>query len=130
MSTDIKLSKAQISKIIQLGGFTGFWLGKLGKKVITDLSIPFAKNSLPGLVSNIASGVASNAINKFERRTTLKGAVRAGKVLTLFILNEDMDCTINIVKLLDNSVVLINGVTKAVKHKIKKNRKVDLLLLR
>ena len=109
---------------------TGGRLGKLGKQVITDLFIPFAKNSLPGLVSNIASGVASNTINKFERRTTLKGVVRAGKVLTLFILNEDMDCTINIVKLLDNSVVLINGVTKAVKHKIKKTRKVDLLLFR
>ena len=29
MSTDIKLSKAQISKIIQSGGFLGLLLGKL-----------------------------------------------------------------------------------------------------
>ena len=32
MSTDIKLSKAQISKIIQSGGPFGSWLSNLGKK--------------------------------------------------------------------------------------------------
>ena len=32
MSTDIKLSKAQISKIIQSVGFFAYWLGNLGKK--------------------------------------------------------------------------------------------------
>ena len=32
MSTDIKLSKTQISKIIQSGGSFGTWLGDLGKK--------------------------------------------------------------------------------------------------
>ena len=75
MSTDVKLSKAQISKIIQSGGFLGPWLNKLGRKVVTDLAIPFARNKLPELVSTIAS----NAINKFERRISGKGAVRAGK---------------------------------------------------
>ena len=32
MSTEIKLSTAQISKIIQSGGTFGFWLANLGKK--------------------------------------------------------------------------------------------------
>ena len=32
MSTDIKLSKAQISKIIESGGSFGSWLASLGKK--------------------------------------------------------------------------------------------------
>ena len=32
MSTDIELSKAQISKIIQSGGSFGSWLGNLSKK--------------------------------------------------------------------------------------------------
>ena len=32
MSTDIKLSKAQISKMIQSYGSFGSWLGNLGKK--------------------------------------------------------------------------------------------------
>ena len=42
MSTDIKLSKTQISKILQSGGFLCNMLGHLGKKVITDLAIPFS----------------------------------------------------------------------------------------
>ena len=32
MSTDVKLSKAQISQIIQSGGSFGSWLTNLGKK--------------------------------------------------------------------------------------------------
>ena len=39
MLTDIKLSKAQIFKIIQSGGCLGNILDNLGKKVITDLAI-------------------------------------------------------------------------------------------
>ena len=35
--TDIKLSKAQISKIIQSGGSFGSWLGNLGKKALKTL---------------------------------------------------------------------------------------------
>ena len=73
MSTDIKLSKAQISKMIC--GFLCHILGHLGKKLITDLSIPLAKNNLHGLVSNLAS----NAINKCKRKISGKGIVRAGK---------------------------------------------------
>ena len=36
-----------------------------------------ARNNLPGLVSNLAS----NSINKFERKISGEGAVREGKVL-------------------------------------------------
>ena len=61
-STDI----TQISEIIQSGGFLGSWLGKLSKKVVTELDIPFAKNNLPGLVSNIASNAALNAIKNLK----------------------------------------------------------------
>ena len=42
MSTDIKLSKAQISKIIQSGWSLGSWLGDLGKKAQTNLAIALA----------------------------------------------------------------------------------------
>ena len=63
MSTDIKPSKAQTSKIIQSGGSFGSWLDILGQKIITNIVIPFARDNLPGLVSNITS----NAINAFEK---------------------------------------------------------------
>ena len=65
MWTDIKLSKAQLSKFIQSGGFLSFLLGK---NVVAGLAFTFAKNNLPGLVSNIASNAASNGIREFERR--------------------------------------------------------------
>ena len=40
MSTDIKLSQAQISKMIQSGGSFGSWLGNLVKKALTNIDIP------------------------------------------------------------------------------------------
>ena len=115
MSTDIKFSKAQISKIIQPGGCFGSWLANLGKKALTNVTIPFAGDNLPGLVSNLTS----NAINKFERKVSGKGAVRAEIGFTLFILNEDMNDVINIIKSLEDSNALIDGITETVKHEIK-----------
>ena len=53
ISTDIKLSKAPMFKMIQSGEFLSKMLGNLGKKVVTDLSIPLARDNLPGLVSNL-----------------------------------------------------------------------------
>ena len=38
MSTDIQLSKTEISKIIQSGGSFGSWLGNLGKKVLAIIA--------------------------------------------------------------------------------------------
>ena len=46
--------------------------------------------------------------------------MRAGKGFTLFISNEDMNDLIKIIKSLQDSGVLIDGVTEAVKHEIKK----------
>ena len=43
MSTDIKLSKAQISKIIQSGAFLGSLLSKLAGP-LTKVVVPLAKN--------------------------------------------------------------------------------------
>ena len=116
MLTDLKFSKAQISKIIQSGDSFGFWLGNLGKKALTNIANPLARDNLSGLVSNLTS----NAINKFERKICGKGAVRAGKGFTLFISNKDMNDSIKITKSLEDSGVPIDGVTETVKHEIKK----------
>ena len=64
MSTDIKLGKAQISKIIQSGGSFDFWLGNLGQKPLTNVANPLARDNLSGLVSNLTL----NGIHKFERK--------------------------------------------------------------
>ena len=42
MATDIKLSKAQISKIIESGGSFGSWLADLGRKALNKVAIPLA----------------------------------------------------------------------------------------
>ena len=95
MSTDRKLSKPQVSKIIQLGGYFGSWLENLGKKALTNITISLARDHLSGWVSNLTS----KAINTFDRKISAKRAFRAGKGFTLFISNEDM-----------------NGVTKVINH--------------
>ena len=46
--------------------------------------------------------------------------MRVGKRLTLFIWKENMNDNIKIIKSLENSCVLIDGVTKIVKHEIRK----------
>ena len=79
---------------------------------------------MPGLVSNLTS----NSIYKFKREISGNGALRAGKGFHLFISNEDMNDIIKILKSLEDSGVLIDGVTEAVKHEIK-NKKVDFLEL-
>ena len=48
MSTDLKLSKAQISKIIQSGGFLGLLLNKLAGPLM-KVAVPLAKNVLAPL---------------------------------------------------------------------------------
>ena len=58
--TDIEFSKAQISKIIQSAGSIGSWLGNLLKKALTNIAISWARDNLPGLVSNLTW----NAIEK------------------------------------------------------------------
>ena len=77
MSTDIKFSKTQISKIIQSDGVFGSWLDNLGKKILINVAIPLAIDILHGLVSN----VTSSAINKFDRKINGKRDARAGKDL-------------------------------------------------
>ena len=127
MSTYIKLSKAQIPKIIQSGGSFGSWLDNLckKKKALTNIAIPLARGNLLGLVSNLAS----NAINKFTRKISGKEAVKGGKGFTLFISNEDMNDIIKIIKSLENSNTLTNGITETVKTLNKKKEKTGLSLL-
>ena len=119
MSMDIKLSKAQFFKIIQLGGFLGKALGNLmsnlGKKALFDLSFSLANNVWPKLATKATSSV----LDKFERKISGQGAIRAGKGFTLFISNEDMNDTIKIVESIQKSGLLTDGATEKVKHEKK-----------
>ena len=63
MSTDLKLSKAQIYKIIQSGGFLGSLLIKLAGPLM-KVSIPLAKNVLVPLRITVAASAIVAGIHK------------------------------------------------------------------
>ena len=98
MSTYMKLSKTQISKLIQSGGFFASRLKNLGNKALTNVAIPSDRDSLLGLASNLTS----NSINTFEGKISGKGAVRSKKGFTLFTSTEDMSDIIKIIKSLED----------------------------
>ena len=124
MSMDTMLVKAQLFKIIQLGGFICVSLGKLAGTVM-KIAIPLAKNVLAPLAT-VASASAKDGT--IQRKTCVRGAiatteasiVRAGRRITLVILNENMNDIIRIIKSQEISGVLINGVDETVKNETKK----------
>ena len=63
MSTDIKLSKAQIKKIIQSGGFLGSLLGKLAGPLM-KVGIPLVKNILALLGITAAMSTTDGSTQK------------------------------------------------------------------
>ena len=63
MSTDIKLSRAQISKIIQLGGFLGVLLSKLAGPLM-KVAVSLAKNILAPLGITTAASAVDAGIQK------------------------------------------------------------------
>ena len=63
MSTDLKLSKVQISKIIQSGGFLGSLLSKLAGPLM-KVAIPLAKNVLAPLGITAAASAIDAGIQK------------------------------------------------------------------
>ena len=68
----------------------------------------------------LATKASSSVLDKFERKISGASAVRARKAFTLFVSNEDMNDIIEIVESLENSGLLIDGVSETVKHEIKK----------
>ena len=63
LTTDIKLSKAQIKKIIQSGGFLGKLLSKLAGPLM-KVAIPLAKNVLASLGLTAAMSAIDGSIQK------------------------------------------------------------------
>ena len=68
MSTDLKLSKAQISKIIQSDGFLGSLLSKLAGPLM-KIAVPLAKNGLATLGITAAASAIDAGIQKKIKNT-------------------------------------------------------------
>ena len=111
-STDIKLSKTQLSKMIQSGGFLGNLLGKLAGPLI-KVAMPLAKNVLAPLGLSAAMSAIDGSIKK---KMLGSGAT------TLIISNDEMDDNLKIVKSLEDSGVLLKGVNETIQHEAKEQR--------
>ena len=101
MSTDLKLSKAQISKIIQSGGFLGRLLGPLPNTelpLIKNVIKPFAKSVLIPLGLAAAALSADAGIHK---------KILGSGNTTLIISNEEMNDIIKVVQALQDSNILL-----------------------
>ena len=96
-STDIKLSKTQLSKMIQSGGFLGNLLGKLAGPLM-KLAVPLAKNVLAPLGISAAMSAIDGSIKK---------KMLGSGVTTLIISNDEMNDILKIVKSLKNSGFII-----------------------
>ena len=80
-STDIKLSKTQLSKMIQSGGFLGNLLGKLAGPLM-KVAMPLAKNVLAPLGLTAAMSAVDRSIRK---KMLGSGATKgAGKTTLIF----------------------------------------------
>ena len=110
MSTNLKLSKAQIYKIIQSGGFLGSLLIKLAG-LLMKVSIPLAKNVLVPLRITVAASAIVAGIQKKK--------IHESGTTTLIISNEEMNDVIKIVQALEDSNMLLKGVTKTIINETK-----------
>ena len=119
ISTDLKLSKAQISKIIQSGGFLGSLLSKLAG-LLMKVAIPLAKNVLAPLGITAAASAIDAGIKKKKH---------CSGTTTLIISNEEMNDIMIIVQALEDSNILLKRVTKTIKNKTKEQKGVFLSTL-
>ena len=109
-TTDIKLSKAQIKKLIQSGGFLGKLLSKLAGPLM-KVAMPLAKNVLAPLGLTAAMSAIDGSIQKKIHGSGIK-----------LIIEEDMQDIIKIIKELKNSDILLKGVSKTIENEIKEQR--------
>ena len=111
-SIDIKLSKTQLSKMIQSGAFLGNLLGKLAGPLM-KVAMPLAKNVLAPL----GLSAAMSAIDR-----SIKKKMLGSGATTLIISNNEMDEILKIVKSLEDSGVLLKGVSETIQHEAKEQR--------
>ena len=121
-SINIKLSKSQLSKMIQSGGLLGKLLGpllKTGLPLMKSVIKPLAKSVLIPLGLTAAASAADAGIHK-----KILGSGRPLDLATphntiLIISNDEMDDILKIVKSLGDSGLLLKGVSETIQHEAK-----------
>ena len=111
LATDIKLSKAQIKKIIQSGEFLGKLLSKLAGPLM-KVALLLAKNVLAPLGLTAAMSAIDGGIQKKIHGSKVK----------LIIEHKDMNDIMKIIEALENSGILLKGVSKTIENETKEQR--------
>ena len=115
-SANIELSKTQLHKIGQSGGFLGRFLGpllKTGLRLMKNVLKPLLKSVLIPLGLTAVASATDAAIQK---------KIFGSDMTTLIISNEEMDDIIKIVKSIKESGLLKKGVSKTIKNEAKKQK--------
>ena len=118
-STDIKMSKTQLSKMIQSGGFLGRLLGPLLRTrlpLMKSVIKPLAKSilvplGLTAVASAADAGIQKNILGSGQHSNT-----------TLIISNDEMGDILKIVKSVEDSGVLLKGASETIQNEAKEQR--------
>ena len=116
-STDIKLSKTQISKMIQSGGVLGRLLGpllKTGLRLMKSVIKALSKSALMPLGLTAAASAANIGIHK---------KILWSGTTALIISNDEIRYIIRIVKSLADSGLLLKGVSEIIQNAAKEQKK-------
>ena len=113
-SADVKLSKTQLSKMIQSEEFISRLLG------------PLIKPGLP-LIKNVIKPLAISVLIPLELTAAAADAGIHKKILgsgttTLIISNEKMNNIMKIIQALEDSNILLKEVTKTVQNEVKEQK--------
>ena len=125
----VKLSKTQLSKIIQPGRFLARFLGPL-----MEAGLPLMKNLLTSLAKSVliplklaAAAAAAAATADAEIHKKILGSGTYGTFVsgaaTLIISNEEMKYIIKLSKYLEDSGVLIKDVNQTMENEAKEPRR-------
>ena len=112
LATDITLSKAQIKKLIQSGGFLGKLLSKLAGPLMKP-AMPLAKKVLVPLGLTAAISAIDGSIQK---------KIHGSGAKLIIEQEDDMNDIIKIIEALENSGILLKGVTKTIENETKEQR--------
>ena len=118
-SANIKLSKTQLSKMIQSGDFLGRLLGPLlrtGLPLTKSVIKPLAKSVLVPLVLTAATSAADAGIHKKILRSGHNNNT------TLIISNDEMEVILKIVRSLEDSGALLKRISETIQNEAKEQK--------
>ena len=118
LATNIRLSKTQLSKMIQSGGFLGKILDPLLKT-----GLPLKKSVIKPLAKSVLIPLgltaAAPAADAGKHKKILGSGHNNSSSVTIIISNNEMEDIIKIVKYPEDFGLLSKGVTETVQNKVK-----------